>query len=300
MKNKIEFYVNGVRLPFLARTLAGFPEAERFAVWLHAHRKCSLATIHLYVKLAAKLKREGQIREPSDLVIPNQRTVATAYADWLREAFDEQVNSVCLAVAPDHPGLREKLPRTRVHSLVPPFEGKQVWKQVLYNPSDAPFPPRPEAPPEDHATYQARKAKWETQPAHAWMACSKWTLHVPREEETPPHDEATCTTCDVIELDDRQLEAVAAAFERAWGHRELTKVAPEQPLFGALPDAGPDAARAAVVVPPGRPVAAGTVCRTLDQWKTAVQTADGVYLDRTLPFFDEIAQRIEASFGAAG
>jgi hypothetical protein len=99
-------------------------------------------------------------------------------------------------------------------SLVPAFEGKKIQWRML------PVTPKP--------------GESKMPPAIAEEPCSIWTLHVPRKATTPVHIDP-CPDCACIKLTMEQVEVIAAAFENAWGHRNLDAVPAECFLFGPPP-----------------------------------------------------------------
>ncbi len=80
-----------------------------------------------------------------------------------------------------------------------------------------------------------------TPPEYGWVESSAWTLHLPPKPCAFHKD--PCLTCTAVELTAPQLEVIAAAFEKAWGHRDPSSVPPECPLFGTPPREGGPADR---------------------------------------------------------
>lgn len=263
-KNPVTITVStGVAFTFQAGLIAGFPEARAFLETLIA-REVSPPVASQYVKLAGRLRKQGRLNQPEQLVHNVERTAANAYHRWRRETYEGIVRDMIRGFANDD--LRRGIGWLRRSSLVHPYEGKVI--RVV-------------------AGVPQLQLDTETQQAVAVPAtfadvpCTVWTLHVPR-SAVPVHTDP-CADCVVIELDGAKLELVAQAFERAWGHRDLTKLPPESPLFGEPPPISEDAAHVAAVKPGGKIVAllpAGALAGVLNNLGAVVSDRPEVFAAR--------------------
>jgi hypothetical protein len=209
--------VHGTVFTFTEKLLAGLPEARGFLEDLMARGRVSPSVATTYVKLVAKLKRQGRLGAPEHLIHPVERTAANAYHRWAAEGYQLRVQPVVRAFK--HDDVRRGVSWLRRGSLVPPYAGKVVPRVTSLSQITL-----------DPETLSASA----TSPTIGWFPCDKWTLHVPVSEDVPAHADP-CVACTPIELDDVLLEAVACAFEKAWGHRDLAIVPMDALLFGQPP-----------------------------------------------------------------
>lgn len=216
----IPLTVRGQNFTFPEQTLGGYPSlavARAFLEHLLDRGRVTAGTASHYVKLVGRLLRNGKIIEPPN---PVAQTAASAYHAWLADAYAERVRPVVVALGA---GLHSRGAITwlRRGSLVPPFEGKQIPKVTI-----------------DPTAWDRMKAgDANASPTIVtWTPSIAWTLHVPPNVQTLTLMHADpCATCAAIELDATQLETIAVAFEKAWGHRELNAVPNEALLFGDSP-----------------------------------------------------------------
>ncbi len=206
--------VNGVTYRVATSTMTAIPATPLFLKHL-IDRQISTAMAGEYARLAAKLVRDGKTR-PEQLSKPNERTAMNAYWRWIESSYEKRVQAVQIAMAPAD--LRKAFGWLRVHSISPPFEGKTV--------------PRLTQMPQLYFDAETHAASMEPE-RYERVPCTSWTLHVP-EKETPVHADP-CDTCAVYELTPEQLTVIAAAFEDAWGHRDIGRMPPEALLFGTPP-----------------------------------------------------------------
>lgn len=208
--------VRGTPFTFTAYALTGFAEAAPFIEYLTDRGGVSHATMTEYVRQVARLKREGRLGDPARWRHRVETTAANAYWQWVGDNYEARVQPVIKAIpAVD---MRRAVRWLRRGALVPPYPGKMV--------------PRVVAMPKAILDTQTREAV--TVPAAtAFTPCDTWTLHVPADQREPHTD--PCATCTVLDLTPVQVETIAAAFERAWGHRDLQRVPAEYPLFGEPP-----------------------------------------------------------------
>jgi hypothetical protein len=207
------FVVAGNTYTFPPRSLDGFPEAPAFLEYLLTVRVVSPTMAVYYVKIAARLRRKGVLNTPQVLQHRVERTAANGFWRWASDTYDERVRPILRAV--NDPGLTQGVRWLRRSSLVPPSPGKVLRRRLL------PVPSRP-----GEAAQPPRTIAEEPYDG--------WTLHVPRSERTPVHEDP-CPDCLVVKLTPEQLEACAVAFERAWGHRNLAAIPADMFLFGTPP-----------------------------------------------------------------
>lgn len=216
-KNPVILTVGGIAFSFNDHALDGFPEARAFLTDVMARGSVSAPVAKQYVLLAARLNRHGRLGDPAKLTHNVERTAANAYWRWQGEAYAERVTPVVRAIA--SADLTAGVSWLRRSSLVPPFEGKAVPRVTSMGGIQL-----------DAGTQQAVT----TAPTVGWLPCSTWTLHVPRSASSVVHADP-CAACAPIELSSEQLELIAVAFEKAWGHRDLGRVPAESLLFGQPP-----------------------------------------------------------------
>jgi hypothetical protein len=245
------------------------------------------------VKLVARLRKQGRLDRPEQIVHNTERTAANAYHRWQADSYRERVHHVTRAFANDD--VRRGVAWLRVGSVQPPSEGKVVPRltgmgEVVLN--------------SETMTASATPATF------GWFPCDKWTLHVPRAECAAHQD--PCVDCTVIELDGDKLEVIAQAFEKAWGHRNLHTVPAECSLFGEPPREWDDKETVPEPTDTGRIVALiprGALASALGQLRGAVtddlasfdanlqQGADVLIIARSLlgdAHFDDIALSVQS------
>lgn len=214
-KAPVVLVIRGIQCHFTNRALEGFPEAPAFLGALLDRGGVSPRIACEYVRLAARLKRQGRLSDPN-----NQHrvegTAANAYWRWAGESYAKRLQPVIRAIP--QVDLKRALPHLRRSALVPPFEGKAV--------------PRMTAPAQAVLDSETRAAT-TAPPTFTMVPCASWTLHVPTQSVAAHAD--PCLTCITVDLDADQLNVIAAAFENAWGHKDLEKVPPDCLLFGEPP-----------------------------------------------------------------
>lgn len=261
--NPVTITISEKTFAFRASLIASFPEARAFLEALVA-REVSPPVAAQYVKLAGRLRKQGRLNQPEAIVHNVERTAANAYHRWRRESYVSNTQALVRAFANED--LRRGIAWLRRSSLVHPYPGKVV--RTLASMSQLQLDPE---------TQEAVAVP----PTFVEAPCTVWTLHVPR-SASPVHVDP-CPNCVTIELDDAKLLAVAEAFERAWGHRDLTKVPPECPLFGESPPVDEDAEHVAAVKPGGKIVAllpAGALAGVLNNLGAVVSERPEVFAAR--------------------
>ncbi len=235
--------IDGVVFKIATSTLTHLPSAPGFIHALVA-KGVSAHVAGVYARLAAKVIREGRAGSPETVAAPGERTAINAYWSWVETSYHVRVRNVIRALA--HSDVREGIEWLRVGSLVPPTPGKTI--------------PRLTKMPTitlDSTTQAAASTPAE----FGWFETSAWTLHVPRSAKVSVHTDP-CLDCTPIELTPEQLEAIAAAFQDAWGHRDLQKVPAQCFLFGTPPRSGARTVQEAAAV--GRTVALLAPCVLAD------------------------------------
>ncbi len=285
--------MNGLTFTFHASLLDTFPEARAFAQDLLGRGNISPAVTSVYVKLAARLKRQGRLFKPELLVHNTERTAANAYLRWQTESYYARVQPVIRAFK--HADVRDGIAWLRVGSVVPPYEGKTI--------------PRITSMPELRLDTETKTVISATPATFGWFPCASWTLHVPR-AACPAHKDP-CVDCTPIELTSELLEALASAFEAAWGHRNLHLVPSETPLFGEPPrdwkaDSAPppvETGRIVALVPRGALASAlsslrGSVTDDLAAFDARLKEgADVLVIERSVlgsAHFDDIALSVQS------
>ena len=142
-----------------------------------------------------------------------ERTAARAYWKWIRETYDTRVSPVLRAFSKTD--VTKGIRWLRRSSLVPPYPTKVLYRRLL------PVPPKIGEQPRIQRTIAEDPCP------------DKWTLHVPT-REGPAHADP-CPNCTYVEVSPEQLDVIAKAFERAWGHRQLDGVPADAFLFGQPP-----------------------------------------------------------------
>jgi len=223
-KNPVYLRVGASSVPFAPGTLEALPDAQEFLLGLMGRGTVSLPIAAHYVRLAARLKRQGRLNMPAAITHNTERTAANAYWRWVSESYTARLSPVLRAFAKSD-FVRTAYTWIRVHALVPPvIPGKDV-KRI------------PRLTSFGHSSLDpvTREVVVHEAPRVEWVPTTAWTLHVPH-KPAPPHEDP-CPDCAVIELDDKgvQLQVLATAFESAWGHRDLSRVPADALLFGAPP-----------------------------------------------------------------
>ncbi len=180
-------------------------------------RRVSPAIAGLYARTAARSIRAGRAMEPDLITNVAERTSVRAYWRWATESYARRVAPVRRKLQID--GIQ--VARLRCGSLVPPGPEKRV--------------PRVVEQAQVRLDPQTRTSQF-IPPRFDWVRCDSWTLHIPA-SDVPVHQDP-CAECLMYELTAEQVEVVAAAFEDAWGHRDLAKMPPEALLFGPQPPDG--------------------------------------------------------------
>lgn len=207
-------------------TLTHLPDAAAF-IQAQLRKGISPPVAAEYARLTAKAMRLGYAADPSRVISRPERTAVNAYWAWTEGAYHARVTPVLRAFAQHD--IRKSLPWLRVGSVVPPRLGKQIPRltQVAQLKLD-----------------EETKEASMTPAQYGWVDAERvWTLHLPP-AACPAHQDP-CLTCVPVVLTMEQLEVVAAAFEKAWGHRDLHRVPAECPLFGTPPLEGGPAERKA-------------------------------------------------------
>jgi hypothetical protein len=218
---------------FTPQLVDDFPELVPFLTYLLDADRVQSHIAETYVKLVARLRRQGRLADVDLIHHRNERTAANAFLKWQRETYALRVREVARAFS-QHNNIAPRVRFVRRHSLVPPFAGKQIPVAVMPAPVEGSLAERfPLPPPGSQPRLKVVEANTETAQTVTWGPCDKWTLHVPPRLMAPHVD--PCPTCLAIELDAAQLASIADVFEKAWGHRDLNLVPHEAYLFGAPP-----------------------------------------------------------------
>ena len=202
-------------------TLTHLPDAVAF-IRAQLHKGISGPVAAEYARLTAKAMRLGYAADPARIISRPERTAVNAYWAWAEHAYHERVTPVLRTFAQHD--IRKSLPWLRVGSVVPPREGKQI--------------PRLMQVAQLQLDEETRDAVM-TPAQYGWVDAEReWTLHLPH-VACPAHQDP-CSTCVPVVLTAEQVEVIAAAFEKAWGHRDLTRVPADCLLFGTPPlEGGP-------------------------------------------------------------
>ncbi len=169
----------------------------------------------LYARTAARSIRAGRAYTPDAITTMQERTAVRAYWRWVGDTYHARLTPLRVALRLDN----AQLGRLRCHSLVPPTPDKRVPKVTV--------------PPQVYLNSETREAR-ATPAQYDWVSCPSWTLHIPPAHDAPVHKDP-CVECWVWELSPEQVEAIAKAFEDAWGHRDLACMPPDALLFGSKP-----------------------------------------------------------------
>jgi hypothetical protein len=217
---------------FTARLMDDFPELVPFLTYLLDSDRLSSHMAEMYVKLVARLRRQGRLADVELIHHRSERTAANAFLKWQRETYALRAREVARAF-PRH-DIAARVRFLRRHSLVQPYDGKQIPVATMPKPIEGSLAenfPIPLLGSQPQLRIVDSNSKEDL--VVTWGPTDKWTLHVPS-RLTMPHVDP-CPECLAIELDEAQLNVIAGAFEKAWGHRDLTLVPPEAYLFGAPP-----------------------------------------------------------------
>lgn len=239
LKTPIIVTVNDLSFTFRQRVFDDLPDARGFLAALLDRGSISPPVAANYVKFAARLARTGRLADPALIVHPVERTAANAYLKWSVENYAGRVVRINKALGPRAIGASVRF--LRRHSLVQPYPGKTIPVAAMPPTHEPGYlaarfgVPDPLAPPRAHAPISVE----ETAPLMTMMPTSDvWTLHVPKKFVAPHAD--PCPDCTAIVLDDAQLNVIAEVVEKAWGHRDLTRIPPEAYLFGVPPPGDAD------------------------------------------------------------
>lgn len=274
-KNPAVLVVAGKTFTFSAKVLADLPDAQAFLEGVLTRGVSEPVAAH-YVKLVARLTRQGRMADLTLITHNVERTAANAYKKWKVDAYDVRVGPVIRAFARED--VKKAIGWLRRGSLVPPFEGKVVPLQRTYE--------EHMAPPN---YFDAKKGRQIYVTPPRFGPCTQWTLHVPA-EPVPSHQDP-CADCAVVELTQSQFEAIIVAFRLAWGHQDFERVPAESLLFGE-PPAGEklvintQSEKAVALARPSSVSdalvgARAAVARDVDSFLARlVEGAEGVYLSR--------------------
>jgi len=286
--------VDGVSFRVAASTLKYLPDAALFLRHLLG-RGVSAAVAGEYARVVAKLVREGLSTDPTRVTRLNERTAIKAYWSWVDTAYDARVQPVLHAITDDH--VRKGIKWLRVHSLVGPAAGKKI--------------PRIVRMAQLHLDGGTRTAVM-TPAEVAWVETAATTLHVPT-TPVPAHQDP-CANCVAFELDAMQVETIARAFEKAWGHRDIERVPADAYLFGtppledAPPERGSEPTGRIVALLDSSPLAdaitqlRGNVARTTEAFRARLdEGADAVLVSRGADAarFERAVQALREIYGSA-
>lgn len=219
---------------FRTRVLEDLPAAAAFLAYLLRDRGVAAHTAAHYVKLVAKLRRQGKLDQPELIAHVTERTAANAYMRWVVEAHTARLAPVRRLFTNE----RERLKFLRVHSLVPPYGDKRIPIVQLPQATEIPADVLASKPDPDNPTslvpaLPASPPRWEENAVVMVPAPNVWTLHIPHGPVEPHTD--PCETCTAHILSDRQLSVLGDAFFAAWGHRDINALSPDEYLFGSPP-----------------------------------------------------------------
>lgn len=282
--------IDGVPFKLAQSTLTHLPGAELFIASQLA-KGVSAPVAAQYARQAAKLLREGRAADAGKISHPVERTAINAYWHWVESSYDARVQPVLRAFTDDH--VRRGIKWLRVHSLVGPAPGKKI--------------PRIVKMPQLYLDGDTRTALM-TPAEVAWIDTAAVTLHVPT-KPVPAHTDP-CPDCIPFELEPAQIEVLAVAFERAWGHRDVSRVPADALLFGTPPLEGRTTQTSAepteriVALAPASQIAdavtqlRGSVARTPEAFRARLaEGADTVIVSRAAAG-DELFERVLAALRA--
>ncbi len=287
----IPIQVSGVSFRVASSTLKHLPATPIFLQHLLG-RGVSAAVAGEYTRVVAKMIRDGLINAPDRVTRLNERTAAKAYWAWIESSYDARVQPVLRAFSDDY--VRKGIKWLRVHSLVGPAHGKRIPRIVKMAQLHL-----------DGSTMSAVMTPAEV----AWVETSAVTLHVPT-KPVPAHSDP-CADCIPFELEPEQVEVLAAAFERTWGHRDVSRVPADALLFGTPPLEGGSAVqvdtspveRIVGLAPAGQVSDAltqlgGSVARTPEAFRARLaEGVDIVFVSRSAAG-DELFERVLAALRA--
>lgn len=214
--------------------LEAFPDVAAFVRDLYREKQgtATLSTILGYARRIAHAAREGRLAHPELCAYALESTAVNAYWAWVGHHYEKRVYKAYDVMAKhEHHWRRAAAPLITTGSLARPWPGKQILSTNPWL-----FP--------------------ETgKPVYTPKTTDCWTLHIPQmtREGTarlPPHSHEDphnlCAECEVIELQDVELQALAEAFYDAWGaDRDPYSMPIDTPLFGRSPLRGDFAAATA-------------------------------------------------------
>ena len=189
-------------VPVLRSLLKALPDAQPFFTHLLSSQGVTEKTALIYVKLAARLARRGELYVPDKIRHTPERTAANAYHTWRGELYTKASNIIAAALAVD----AEVVARLRVHSLSFPRAGKMLA-----------LPPNPITQQRSYELYEGL------------------TLHIPKRDDTPVHDDPCLDECTIVKLTPAQTEALAVAVELVWGTRSVWTLRSSLKLIGEPP-----------------------------------------------------------------
>lgn len=269
--------------------LVDFPDAPIFLGHLLDLGRVATHVAAHYVKLVGRLKRQGRLTDVTQIHNRAERTAANAYVRWRATTYAERAQEIVRALRGQVSTKRVRF--LRQHSISAPAPGKLIPVQRMPEIADiTDLLPEPSAPRAYLSVVESGPVI--SPPSVSWVSAeTSWTLHVPHEFRAPHVD--PCESCTPFILDAGQLEAIAAAFEKTWGHRDLNALPPEAYLFGSPPseseeeEARKAGERALAIV-------SATSTRADDMERISVpvvldvgeaisklSTVDGIYLSRT-------------------
>jgi len=251
----LNLVIDGATYSFPPRSLDGFPEAPGYLRYLLVVRGVSAPMAVHYVKLVARMRRFGRLDFPQAIKGRVERTAVNGYWRWINETYDDRVRPVLQAI--NQTDLTVGVRWLRRGALVPPYAGKKLLKRLL------PMP----------------VGETALQVVISEEPCNEWTLHVPQRASAPAHTDP-CPDCVLIKLDARQLDIIASAFEKAWGHRQLDAVPADAFLFGTPPVANVVDARQSKTPTIAAILPHGALATALDQLGASVARDLGAFLDR--------------------
>jgi len=208
---------------FRKTVLELFPEAPAFVRDLTKTKQVSVVTALEYARRVSGAVRNGHLYHPELATYATESTALRAYWKWVALHYERRVEKVFTVCSRHgHDAIRRRLAHVTVGCLARPWPGKQI---AAIDPS-----------------------KFMSGNSVTLRPSERWTLHVPftRKDgtlELPVHGHEDpnnpCTACEVMELHDDELQAIAEAFYEAWGHnRDPFSLPIEAPLFGRAPITG--------------------------------------------------------------
>lgn len=212
-----------ISVKFRKTVLELFPEAPAFVRDVVREKQVSVATAMEYARRVSVAIRNDHLHHPELSTYSTELTAVNAYWKWVAAHYErraEKVFTVCGRHG--HYAVRRRFTHLTVGCLARPWPGKQI---VSLDPT-----------------------KFFEGASVTLRPSDRWTLHIPytRKDgtlELPPHGHEDpghlCTACEVMELHDDELQAVAEAFYDAWGDgRDPFSLPLDAPLFGRPPLVG--------------------------------------------------------------